>query len=266
MPRHYRGRPGLGKRTPVLRQASGGEGLLTSDIEKPAKNAGRMFGRRQDDKEVAAALKELVVKAGWDEAALTQQARSALIGTLAELLRLRGELGRAKARSATLERLAHEDALMPVANRRAFMRELSRLISLAKRYGSELSIVYIDLNDMKQINDRHGHNAGDAALQHIAHILVENVRQADVVARLGGDEFGVLLVKTGQANAEIKAASLAELVRVKPLIWNDQPIRLSASFGAHGFSGEESVAQAMEAADRAMYRSKQATKKAAATG
>ena len=238
---------------------------MTIDSEKPADAAGRTFGRRRTDDELAAALREFTAKAGLDEAALTPRARAALIAMLAELARLRTDLDRSRTRSATLERLAHQDALMPVANRRAFMRELSRLVALAKRYGSESSIVYIDLNDMKGINDRYGHNAGDAALQHVARILVDNVRHADVVARLGGDEFGVLLVKTGQIHAEEKAAMLAQLVAARPLIWNNLPIRLSASFGAHCFSGQESAAQAIESADRAMYRSKQASK-AAATG
>lgn len=223
-----------------------------------------MFGRRRSDEEVAAELREFALKAGLEEATLAPRTRMALIELLGELAQLRGDLDKAKLRSATLERLAHEDALMPVANRRAFMRELSRLVALAKRYGTESSIVYIDLNDMKGINDRYGHNAGDAALQHVARILVDNVRHADVVARLGGDEFGVLLVKTAQAHAEEKAAALHEMVRARPLVWNDVPIWLSASFGAHCFGGQESAAQAIESADRAMYRSKQASK--AATG
>ncbi len=147
---------------------------------------------------------------------------------------------------------------MPVANRRAFMRELSRLMALAKRYDSASSIIYIDLNGMKVVNDRYGHNVGDAALQHVARILIENTRHADIVARLGGDEFGVLLVKTDQHNAEEKATSLSHAIEQHPLIWDDTPIRLSAAFGAYCFTGLESVAEAISAADQAMYRAKQA--------
>ncbi|HVJ54053.1 MAG TPA: GGDEF domain-containing protein [Aliidongia sp.] len=231
----------------------------------PSIPPGKMFGRRRSDAALAAALRTFTAKAGLDEASLTPKAREAVLDLLSELVRLRGELDKARTRSTTLERLAHEDALMPVANRRAFMRELSRLVALSKRYGSESSIVYIDLDDMKAINDRHGHNAGDAALQHIARILVENVRHADIVARLGGDEFGILLVKTGRFHAEEKAAALADLIRSRPLVWDGHPIWLSASFGAHSFNGQESVEQAIEAADRAMYRSKQAGKAAEAS-
>ncbi len=156
-----------------------------------------------------------------------------------------------------LEQLADEDALMPVANRRAFIRELSRLIALASRYGTESALVYIDLNGMKQINDRFGHNAGDAALQHVAKILIDHVRHADVVARLGGDEFGILLVRSNQEAAEQKAAALAEHLIAHPVIWNGNTINLSASFGAYAFRGNEKVEAVMEAADQAMYRMKQ---------
>jgi diguanylate cyclase (GGDEF)-like protein len=196
--------------------------------------------------------------AGLAGESLSPPLRAAVAGLLADIDRLQEELERAKARSAHLERLADEDALMPVANRRAFIRELSRLMALAKRYDSASSIIYIDLNGMKAINDRYGHNAGDATLQHVARILVDNTRHADIVARLGGDEFGVLLVKTDQHNAEEKAANLARAIEHHPLIWDGAPIRISAAFGAYCFSGSESVTDVLAEADRAMYRAKEA--------
>ena len=197
-------------------------------------------------------------RTGLPEEALSSVARAAIADLLAENQRLLDELDKARERSAHLERLADEDALMPVANRRAFMRELSRLMALAKRYDSASSIIYIDLNGMKAINDRWGHNVGDAALQHVARLLIDNTRHADIVARLGGDEFGVLLVKTDQHNAEEKAVSLARAIELHPLLWEGTPIRLSAAFGAYCFDGSETVADAIAAADQAMYRAKQA--------
>jgi diguanylate cyclase (GGDEF)-like protein len=219
--------------------------------------------RRRREAALASGVDAFVRSAGLGEAPLPPLVRAAVSSLLAENHRLRAELDKANARNAHLERLADEDALMPVANRRAFMRELSRLVALAKRYDSESSIVYLDLNGMKSINDRHGHNAGDAALQHVARILVENTRHADVVARLGGDEFGVLLVKTDQHNAEEKAAKLALTIEQHPLVWEGAVIRLSAAFGAYCFNGRESVADALAAADQAMYRAKEARKASA---
>jgi diguanylate cyclase (GGDEF)-like protein len=206
------------------------------------------------------ALQELLSKAGMGDGTVPDPLKDTLASLLGELGRLKRELDKAKARAAHLEKLADEDALMPVANRRAFMREMSRLVALAQRYGTTSAVVYIDLNGMKTINDRWGHNAGDAALLHVARTLIDNVRHADVVARLGGDEFGVLLVKTGQEAAEEKAAALAEAIEANPLVWNGMSICLSAATGAYCFQGAEGVAAALEAADRAMYQSKQLRK------
>ena len=210
----------------------------------------------------ALALHELLKQSGLVDGRVPDPLRATLMELLGEVGRLKRELDKAKARAAHLEKLADEDALMPVANRRAFMRELSRLLSLAQRYGSHSSVVYIDLNGMKAINDRWGHNAGDAALLHVARTLIGHVRHADVVARLGGDEFGVLLVKTGQEAADEKALALAAAIEASPLQWNGATIRLSAATGAYCFAGGEDVGAALEAADRAMYRAKLARKEA----
>jgi len=228
---------------------------------KPAKRA-RASRAAAPSTNPVLALQALLSQAGMGDGQVPDPLKDTLAGLLGEVGRLKRELDKAKARAAHLEKLADEDALMPVANRRAFMRELSRLVALAQRYGTCSSVVYVDLNGMKQINDRYGHNAGDAALLHIARTLIDNVRHADVVARLGGDEFGVLLVKTGQEAAEEKAAALSDAIEASPLVWNGLTIHLSAATGAYCFKGNEGVAAALEAADQAMYRAKQLRKAA----
>jgi diguanylate cyclase (GGDEF)-like protein len=222
----------------------------------------RMRVQRRGDRTLTNGIEAFARHAGLAEGELSLPLREAVSGLLGEIQRLRAELDKAKARSVHLERLADEDALMPVANRRAFMRELSRLMALTKRYDSVSSVVYLDLNGMKGINDRFGHNAGDAALQRVAQILLENTRHADIVARLGGDEFGLLLVKTDQLNAEEKAAKLAAAIEQSPLVWEGEPVCLSAAFGAYCFNGRETVAEALAAADQAMYRAKEACRSA----
>jgi diguanylate cyclase (GGDEF)-like protein len=194
--------------------------------------------------------------AGIGDTELTPKLRQALAGLLNEVEQLKRELGEARARIGYLERLADEDPLMPVANRRAFVRELTRMMSFTQRYGSGASIVYFDIDSLKQINDRHGHAAGDAALLQVARILLENVRDTDVVGRLGGDELGVLLMQTDQALAEQKAAQLAAAIAAHPLPWQGREIRLGVAFGVHSFSGRETVGDAIDAADRAMYAAK----------
>ena len=196
---------------------------------------------------------------GISEEALSPELREGVARLAAERDRLRDELAKARGRIATLERLADEDALTPVANRRAFVRQLTRMIAFTHRYGVPASVVYFDINNLKQINDEHGHPAGDAALRHIATVLRENVRSSDIVGRLGGDEFGVILAQTDEAQAHSKAAALAAAIVATPLRWEGLTIAISAAYGVYAFSGADDPQHAIEAADRAMYRQKRAT-------
>jgi len=181
----------------------------------------------------------------------------------AELARLRRALDETKrqldgtrTRLRELERLVDEDPLMPVANRRAFLRELTRMMAFAQRYGGTGSLVYFDLNNLKQINDSHGHAAGDAALLQIARLLVDGVRASDVIGRLGGDEFGLLLVQADAEAAERKAAELAQLIEASPLEWQRVRVPLAVAYGVRAFTGGENAERVLAAADRAMYRRK----------
>jgi diguanylate cyclase (GGDEF)-like protein len=174
----------------------------------------------------------------------------------AEIARLRRELEEARARIAQLESLVDEDALIPVANRRAFVRELGRTIAFAERYGFPSSVLYFDVDNLKQINDRYGHPAGDAVLCLVAAVLLENTRTSDLVGRLGGDEFGVILVRTTREQAERKAAALAAAIAAAPLRWSGMAIPISASYGLYTFVGKDDPQVALDAADQAMYRQK----------
>jgi diguanylate cyclase (GGDEF)-like protein len=204
----------------------------------------------------SATIGEVVTLAGLSEAELTPKVRQALLSLLSEVDQLRRELGDARSRIGYLEKLVDEDPLMPVANRRAFVRELTRMMAFAQRYGIPASIIYFDVNSMKQINDAHGHSAGDAALLQVARVFVENVRNTDVVGRLGGDELGVLLVQSDQALAEHKAAELAAAVEAQPLLWQGQMLPLSVAYGVYAFAGGENASEVIDAADRAMYQRK----------
>ena len=201
---------------------------------------------------------------GITEDALSPELREALARLTAERDRLRDELGKARGRIASLERLADEDSLTPVANRRAFVRQLTRMIAFTHRYGVPASVVYFDVNNMKQINDSHGHPAGDAALRHIATVLRDKIRSSDIVGRLGGDEFGVILAQTDEEQAHGKAAALAQAIAETPLRWGDVTLPVSAAYGVYAFSGTDDPQHAIEAADRAMYQQKRATSHAGA--
>jgi diguanylate cyclase (GGDEF)-like protein len=226
---------------PVSRAAS---------LRKAAPRAGTASATETDD------IAATVSLAGVPESEMTPRVRQALLDLLGEVDRLRRDLDESRNRIAFLERLADEDSLMPIANRRAFVRELTRMMAFAQRYGTPASVIYFDLDGLKAVNDEHGHAAGDGALQHIAQILVDSVRNTDVVGRLGGDEFGVLLVQTEEETAVRKAESLAETIRARPLLWQGKEIALSAAYGVHSFHGTENAAEALDAADRAMYERK----------
>ena len=202
---------------------------------------------------------------GIPETELTPRVRQAMMTLLAEIDQLRRDLGDARGRIDFLERLADEDPLIPIANRRAFLREVTRMIGFGQRYGTPASIVYIDVNHLKTINDSYGHAAGDAALMQVSRTLVEQVRNTDVVARLGGDEFGVLMVQADRAVAEGKAAQLAEAVRQKPLSWQGRNLSLDIAYGVHCFAGNDNAGDALEAADQAMYARKRERTAAAAS-
>lgn len=230
------------------------------EIDRPAAPGGvahdtRAY-RRAASAARPAALGDNVTVLGLPETELTPKVRTAFSQLLHEVDGLRGELDQARKRIDYLERLADQDALLPVINRRAFVRHLSRVMSYVARYGTPHSVLFFDVNDMKSINDTLGHAAGDATLTHVAKSLVDEVRESDLVARLGGDEFGVLLAQADQAVAEEKAAMLAESVHRTPLVWEGRRIPVSVAYGSHTLTADDDPRSALSSADRKMYAHK----------
>lgn len=193
---------------------------------------------------------------GVPEPELTPRVRDALMRLMAEVDALRRDLNRTRARLADLERLADQDTLAPIANRRAFVRELSKAMSFSERYGGGASLVFFDLNGLKEINDKFGHAAGDKALITVANLLMDNVRESDVVGRLGGDEFGVILVQSTTESAREKAESLAQAINNERFDWEGTRVPLEVAFGLHNFEPGDDATKALAAADRAMYQRK----------
>lgn len=210
-----------------------------------------------DDLSPAQAIHDALSIMGIPETELTPKVRTAIMSLLRDVDQMRQELEVSRAQILVLEKLADQDAMVPIANRRAFVRELSRLISYAQRYEVPSSLLYFDINELKAINDTLGHAAGDAAIRHVAHSLLTNVRRSDLVGRLGGDEFAVLLVHSDQETADTKATALVRKIESRPFVWQDQSIALRIAYGSHTFMGNEDAAVALDAADRAMYVRKQ---------
>ncbi len=193
---------------------------------------------------------------GIPEAELTPKVRTAIMTLMSEVEQLRRENQNNAHRLSELEQLADTDPLLPVLNRRAFLRELSRVMSYAERYDAPASLIYFDLDNFKALNDVYGHAAGDEALKHVAHILSEHVRASDVVGRLGGDEFGVILAQASTQAAGNKGQALSQILNDAVIDWQGQSVALSASYGIHAVRGGESPADALAGADQVMYEQK----------
>jgi diguanylate cyclase (GGDEF)-like protein len=182
--------------------------------------------------------------------------RAALAQLAAEVERLAAELAASYARIHELEAHIDVDPLTETLNRRGFERELTRSLAYIKRYGACAALVYLDLDDFKPVNDRHGHAAGDAVLRAVAAALVRHVRASDVVARIGGDEFVVLLWNLSDADAEAKAAALEAAVFANPVRFGDSTLVVGASAGVASIGPLDSPADVLARADAAMYARK----------
>lgn len=220
----------------------------------PARRAGAVAPAGQNA--AAAPVADVSSIGGIPEAELTPKVRAAIDMLMNEVQNLRQELRQAQQRVGYLEKLADEDTLVPIANRRAFVRELTRMVAYAERYGTQSSVLYFDLNDFKKVNDKFGHAAGDAALRRVSEILIENLRESDVVGRLGGDEFGVILAQADAATAAEKAALLSSAINNSFVEFEGQSIPIKVSHGAYSFTGGENAGEALRRADAAMYANK----------
>jgi len=186
----------------------------------------------------------------------SDEVKSAVEQLFSEIQRLRAELDHSHARLAELETLANQDPLLPLLNRRAFIRELHMALGMKRRHQIPACLMYIDMDGLKAINDGFGHAAGDAALQHISSTVAQAIRTTDAVGRLGGDEFGVILLHATLEAASIKAEEIAKSLRRTPLRWQNVTIPVSISWGLHEMGDGQTVVQVIEAADQAMYHSR----------
>ncbi|WP_445940513.1 diguanylate cyclase domain-containing protein [Pseudomonas sp.] len=156
-----------------------------------------------------------------------------------------------------LQRMAHNDPLTGLPNRRLFFDRLQHAINNAERNGKLLGLLYVDLDHFKEINDTHGHAAGDEVLDNIAHLLASVTRSGDTVARLGGDEF-VILFEEVESRATLLgiAQKLLALLQNRLLI-DGKDLQVRASLGISIYPQDGRDAQTLlQNADRAMYSSK----------
>ncbi len=159
-----------------------------------------------------------------------------------------------------LEYLAHYDALTGLLNRSLFLSHLEATINKCDRYGYDCSLLYIDVDDFKLINDTYGHAAGDRVLEEIAQRIKNSCRVTDSAARLGGDEFAVLLERIDEKNTNITAEKILQEVSL-PIFVDGKNFQVSLSIGvAHYSKHMQDVREFIRKADEAMYCAKRGGK------
>ncbi len=159
-------------------------------------------------------------------------------------------------KEALLERLAVTDELTGLHNRRFFFERLDAEIDRAHRYGRLPSLVLVDLDHFKRINDTFGHTTGDAVLRETARVLRENVRETDDIARYGGEEFVLLLMETGLADASAVAEKLRAAVATHEFAAGGAALRVTISLGVAELGPGDDAAALVARADVALYDAK----------
>lgn len=160
-------------------------------------------------------------------------------------------------RTIQLNRLAMTDHLTGLANRAQFERTLKSEMAHAQRTSEQFSVLYMDLDDFKQVNDTLGHAAGDEVLCEVASRMVMQVRAEDLVARLGGDEFGIFFRQSPDESAEFLAKRIFEAVSEPVTLSTGDTVSVGISTGiAHYTDDIESMPVLLAQADQALYKAK----------
>ena len=159
-----------------------------------------------------------------------------------------------------LQRQATTDGLTGLANHKAFYRVLEKELWRSRRYGEQISLIMIDVDNLKEINDAYGHRAGDKVIRQISRKIKECIRQIDTASRYGGDEFAVILPNTSLTDAVVVAERMIDIVAHSPVTWRNEQITLSISAGLGRYDAEATPEDITNRSDQALYRAKQAGK------
>ncbi len=183
-----------------------------------------------------------------------------LVARVRNLLKLRRRSVELLAANARLREMATTDELTGLANRRHFFATANAEIDRARRFQRPISVLMIDVDHFKQVNDTHGHAAGDAVLRQLARILESSARRVDIVGRLGGEEFAVTSLETRDEDAMHLAERVRKAVEEEPIRIDETGTRISitVSIGVSGLKpGEATVDGMLNRADEALYRAKE---------
>ena len=228
------------------------------ELERTVPPPDEMGGSRDEhrfahsDRDTQHELHDIAAVHGVDADDLTPNIRNAMVGLIAEVAVLRESLDQNRKRLEYLATLADQDPVALVLNRRAFVRELSRALTIAQRRGTESSMVFLEIENLKSVNTRYGLAAGDAAIEHVAGTLQNLMPEGDIVGRIGGAEFGIILIGEQEDRARERAEALVRSIADRPLVWENMEIPLAVIWGTYFLGGTEDAGVAMVAADREM--------------
>ena len=156
-----------------------------------------------------------------------------------------------------VQQTALRDHLTGLLTHRAFQDQLEQSVLEASRYNQPLSIILVDVDHFKSINDTHGHQAGDLVLQGLAHVMDQGVRPVDIIARYGGEEFAVLLLQTTHRAATSVAEQIRRALAEQVFEVSGKTIRITASFGVATFPEDATSGQQLfRQADQRLYKAK----------
>ena len=161
------------------------------------------------------------------------------------------------------EKMQHQaitDGLTGLANHKTFYEVLEKELWRTRRYGGQISLIMVDVDNLKQINDVYGHRAGDKAIREISARIKQCIRQIDTAARYGGDEFAVILPNTSLTEATVAAERMVKVAAKTPIIWDNEPISISVSIGLGQYSPDSTPEDITNRSDQALYAAKQAGK------
>ncbi len=166
---------------------------------------------------------------------------------------------------AELLKLATTDHLTGIANTRAFFDAAETEIKRSRRHKIPLSLVLLDIDHFKRINDTHGHAAGDRVLRECSRLFSEITRQNDALGRIGGEEFAILLTHTDLARGRAVAESFRKAVEEMRIELGEEQLRLTASFGVAAFRPSDTLESFLQRADKNLYRAKELGRNRVAT-
>lgn len=159
-----------------------------------------------------------------------------------------------------MQRQATTDGLTGLMNHKTFYESLERELWRSRRHGGTVSLIMADVDNLKNINDVHGHRAGDRAIVEISHRIKECIRQTDLAARYGGDEFAIILPSTGLDAARVVCERIVDAVGRSPLLWQHEQVPLSISVGVGEYGAEVNPEDITSRSDQALYVAKHSGK------